>query len=135
VEGLGLEAAGVRTTRHGVEVDQHLRTSNRNIYAVGDCCSRYKFTHAAMAMGRLAARNALDGAGRSVSSVAIPWCTYTDPEVAHVGLTRQEADAQGLAIDTHRLDLTLVERAVIEAQAEGFAASSGSQGNVTLCRV
>ena len=128
VEGLGLEAAGVRTTPHGVEVDQHLRTSNRNIYAVGDCCSRYKFTHAAMAMGQLAARNALDGAGRAVSSVAIPWCTYTDPEVAHVGLTPQEADDQGIAIDTHRLDLTMVERAVIEAQAEGFAAISTRQG-------
>ena len=123
IEGLELHAAGVKATAaFGIEVNDHLQTSNRNIYAVGDCCSRYKFTHAAMAMGSLAAHNALDSAHQKpASSVTIPWCTYTYPEIAQVGLTPQEAAKNGIEIELHRLDLTMIERAVIEAQAEGFA--------------
>lgn len=66
--------------------------------------------------------NALDGAGKRVSDLVIPRCTYTDPEVAQVGLTPQEAVEQGIAIDTHRLELATVERAVIDGEADGFVA-------------
>ena len=102
VEGLGLEAAGVRHTREGVVVDDHLRTTNRRIYAAGDVCLGWKFTHAAGAAARIVVQNALFGlAGRRrVSRLVMPWCTYTDPEVAHVGLSEREARERGLAIDT-----------------------------------
>ena len=93
VEGLGLEAAGVRHTRAGVVVDDHLRTTNRRIYAAGDVCLGWKFTHAAAAAARIVVQNALFGlAGRRrASRLVMPWCTYTDPEVARVGLNEREA--------------------------------------------
>ena len=102
VEGLGLEAAGVRHTREGVVVDDHLRTTNRRIYAAGDVCLGWKFTHAADAAARIVVQNALFGlAGRRrVSRLVMPWCTYTDPEVAHVGLNEREARERGLG-DRH----------------------------------
>jgi pyruvate/2-oxoglutarate dehydrogenase complex dihydrolipoamide dehydrogenase (E3) component len=86
VEGLGLEEeARVQYTAHSVTVDNRLRTSNSRIYAAGDICSRYKFTHAADAMARIVVANALFFARRKVTDLIIPWCTYTDPEIAHVG--------------------------------------------------
>jgi pyruvate/2-oxoglutarate dehydrogenase complex dihydrolipoamide dehydrogenase (E3) component len=87
VDGLSLEAAGVRLGKDRVEVDEYLRTSNPNIYAAGDVAFPEKFTHAAMATARLCVANALDGANRPARELVIPHCTYTDPEVAQVGLT------------------------------------------------
>ncbi|MBI4161338.1 MAG: mercuric reductase, partial [Acidobacteria bacterium] len=81
VEGLGLEAAGVECDKTGVKVDDYLRTTNRRIYAAGDICSVYKFTHAADAMARVVLRNALFFGREKASDLVIPWCTYTDPEV------------------------------------------------------
>jgi len=66
--------------------------------------------------------NALDGAGKRVSDLVIPHCTYTDPEIAQVGITPQEAVERGIAIDTHRLELAKVERAMIDGEADGFVA-------------
>ena len=96
VDGMGLESAGVKIGRAGVEVDDHLQTSNRAIYAAGDACLPEKFTHAAVATAKLAVANALVGAEQRVSELVIPHCTYTDPEVAQVGVTPQIAAQRGL---------------------------------------
>jgi pyruvate/2-oxoglutarate dehydrogenase complex dihydrolipoamide dehydrogenase (E3) component len=122
VEGLNLEVANVRLAGNGVEVDQYLRTSNPNIYAAGDVAFPQKFTHAAMATARLCVANALDGAGRPAHELVVPHCTYTDPEVAQIGLTPRQAQDEGVAIDQYRLALAKVERAFIDGEEEGFAA-------------
>ena len=121
VEDLGLEAAGVRWKAKGIDVDDRLRTSNRAIYAAGDVCSPYKFTHAADAMARLCIQNALFLGRKRVSALVIPRCTYTDPEVAQVGLTAREAAQRGIEIDTYRVELAEVDRAVVDGEDEGFA--------------
>lgn len=122
VESLGLDVAGVRFDRSsGVIVNDHFRTSNRRIFAAGDVCSRFKFTHAADAMARIVLQNALfPGRGRG-SSLVIPRCTYTDPEVASVGLTEAEANAQGIACEVLHEELSQVDRAVLDGETIGFA--------------
>ena len=121
VEGLGLDTAGIRfDTHNGVIVDDHLRTTNRRVFAAGDVCSRFKFTHAADAMARLAIQNALFLGGAKASRLTIPWCTYTDPEIAHVGLSERDAAERGVAIDTFIQELRDVDRAVLDSQTEGF---------------
>jgi pyruvate/2-oxoglutarate dehydrogenase complex dihydrolipoamide dehydrogenase (E3) component len=121
VEGLGLEAAGVEYDAvAGVRVDDRLRTSNRAVFAAGDVCSRFKFTHAADAMARVVVRNALFLGRTRASALTIPWCTYTDPEVAHVGLYPEEAEAKGVAINTFVVPLDRVDRAVLEGDDGGF---------------
>jgi pyruvate/2-oxoglutarate dehydrogenase complex dihydrolipoamide dehydrogenase (E3) component len=121
VEGLGLETAGVRFDQGGVLVDDRLRTSNRRIYAVGDVCSRQKFTHVADAHARLVVANALFagfGGGR-VGRLVIPRVTYTSPEVAHVGLDPQEIANQE-RVRTITVRLGEVDRAVLDGQEDGF---------------
>ena len=126
VEGLGLEAAAVACDRGGVAVDAHLRTTNPRIYAAGDVCSRFKFTHAADAMARIVVQNALFphpfGLGRaSTASLVIPWCTYTEPEIAHVGLYEADARAKGIEVETFTQSLAEVDRAVLDGENAGFA--------------
>ena len=94
VAQLGLDAAGVRVNRQGIEVNDHLRTANPSIYAAGDVCSSYRFTHAADAMARIVIQNALFFGSKRVSKLVIPWATYTHPEVAHVGMTHTTAESQ-----------------------------------------
>jgi pyruvate/2-oxoglutarate dehydrogenase complex dihydrolipoamide dehydrogenase (E3) component len=129
VEDLGLEAAGVRLGRNGVEVDEYLRTSNPNIYAAGDVAFPEKFTHAAMATARLCIANAMDGAKRPARELVIPHCTYTDPEVAEVGLTPRRAREEGIPVDDYRLELVKVERAFIDGEEDGFAAIHVRRGS------
>ena len=95
VENLGLETAGVRSGPQGVAVDDRLRTSNPRIYAAGDVASPHRFTHLADAQARLVIENALFFLRRKASALTVPWCTYTDPEVAHVGLTAAQARELG----------------------------------------
>ena len=122
VENLGLEAAGVAfDPRRGVTVDDFLRTANRRVYAVGDCAMDAKFTHAADAAAKLVVQNALFFGRKRVSKLVIPWCTYTDPEVAHVGLTLDDAARQGIAIDTYTVPMSANDRARTEGETEGFA--------------
>jgi pyruvate/2-oxoglutarate dehydrogenase complex dihydrolipoamide dehydrogenase (E3) component len=121
VEGLGLELAGVGYGRDGVRVDDVLRTSNPRIYAAGDVCSRLRFTHTADAQARIVIANALFMGRRRNSALTVPWCTYTDPEVAHVGVTEADALARGVAIDTLTVPLSDVDRAVLDGEEEGFA--------------
>jgi pyruvate/2-oxoglutarate dehydrogenase complex dihydrolipoamide dehydrogenase (E3) component len=121
VEGLNLEAADVAYDHSGVIVDDHLRTSNPRIYAAGDICSSFKFTHAADALARVALRNALFFGRSEASSLVIPWCTFTDPEIAHVGLHEHEARKRGRDVVTHTVNLAEVDRAVLDGAADGFA--------------
>jgi pyruvate/2-oxoglutarate dehydrogenase complex dihydrolipoamide dehydrogenase (E3) component len=128
VEDLGLDAAGIRAKDGGVEADQYLRTSNPAVYAAGDVAFPEKYTHAAMATARVCIANALGGADRPARELVIPHCTYTDPEIASVGLTPIRAAEMGVAVDTHRLELAKVERAFIDGEEEGFAALYTRQG-------
>lgn len=120
IEHLGLEAAGVAFDARGVRVNDFLQTTNPRIYAAGDVCSPYKFTHAADAMARIVIQNALFfGRGR-VSALTVPWCTYTDPELAHVGLSSEEAEKRGIRIETIRVPLSDVDRAVLDGETDGL---------------
>jgi pyruvate/2-oxoglutarate dehydrogenase complex dihydrolipoamide dehydrogenase (E3) component/uncharacterized membrane protein YdjX (TVP38/TMEM64 family) len=121
LEGLALEVAGVSYTRLGVEVNDRLQTTNPRVFAAGDICSRYKFTHAADAMARLVLANALFMARRKVSHLVIPWCTYTDPEVAHVGYYEKDAKIAGFNVGTITEHLDRVDRAILDGEDEGFA--------------
>lgn len=121
LEGLGLEVAGVKSTKYGVEVNERLRTTNPRIYAAGDICSRYKFTHAADAMARIVIANALFYTRRKVTDLVIPWCTYTDPEIAHVGYYEKDARAAGFQVATITEPLAQVDRAVLDGESDGFA--------------
>jgi len=118
VSALGLETAGVDYGLEGVVVNDHLRTTNRRIYAAGDVCSRHKFTHAADALARIVVQNALFFGRRRVSRLVVPWCTFTSPEVAHVGLTLTEAEKRGA--DTITIPLSSVDRAVVDEATSGF---------------
>ncbi len=121
VEGLGLEAAGVVVQRSGVVVDDRLRTANPRIFAAGDVCSAYKFTHAADAMARIVLRNAFFFGRSRASGLVIPWATYTDPEIAQVGMSASAAGAAGAAVRTLTVSFDEVDRAVLDGEPEGFA--------------
>ena len=121
LDGLGLQAAGVKFDAGGVLVDDRLRSSNRKIFAAGDICSAYKFTHVADAMARVVLQNALFFGRKRTSSLVIPWTTYTDPEIAHVGLYEQEARQRGLKLQTLTVSLAEIDRAVLDGEPEGFA--------------
>lgn len=129
VHGLGLEAVGVEfDPRAGVKVDDRMRTTNPNIYAAGDVCSRYKFTHSADFMARIVIQNALFKGRSKASSLTIPWCTYTAPEIAHVGVYEREAQEQGIAIDTYTQHFAEVDRAILSGETEGFVKVSTYRG-------
>lgn len=121
VEGMGLEEAGVAfDPRRGVEVDDRLQSTNPDIYAVGDVATRYQFTHAADFTARLVVRNALFFGRDRCSELIIPWCTYTDPELAHVGLYPSDLEERGLAYQTFTRPFEEVDRAILEGATEGF---------------
>ena len=126
IEGLGLETAGVQAEQSGIKVDSRLRTSNPKIFAAGDVCSRYKFTHAADAMAQIVIQNALFphpfGLGyASMDALVMPWCTFTTPEVAHVGLYEKDAITRGIEVETYTFNLDEVDRAILDGEEDGFA--------------
>lgn len=121
VEGLNLEAIGVRHDKKGVKVDDRLRTTNKRIFAAGDICSPHQFTHSAEAMARIVIQNALFFGRKRASALTIPWATYTSPEVAHVGLYESEANARGIEVNTFTQPLSQVDRAILDSETEGFA--------------
>lgn len=135
VEALGLDAAGVRTTKEGVDVNERLQTSNARIYASGDVCSVYKFTHAADAMSRIVLQNALFFGRRKASALVIPWVTYTDPEVAHVGTTyRDVAESEG-RLETITVGLGEIDRAVVDDESDGFVRVHHERGRLRGCTI
>jgi len=118
VEGLGLDTAGVAVEKTGVKVNDRLQTTNPRIYAAGDICSPHKFTHAADFQARIVIQNALFVGRANASALTIPWCTYTDPEVAHVGL--YERDAGAIRVKTFVQEFEDVDRAVLDGETEGL---------------
>lgn len=121
---LNLESVNVKYGKQGVEVNDNLQTTNPRIFAAGDICSKYKFTHAADFMARIVIQNTLFAVGpfgkKKVSDLVIPWATYTSPEIAHVGIYEREAKEAGIEIDTYVQELAHVDRAILEGQDEGF---------------
>ena len=132
VEGLGLDTAGIEIDRHGVSVDDRLRTTNPRVFAAGDICSPFKFTHAADAQARILLANALFPGRQKASRLVVPWCTFTDPEVAHVGLTAAQAEARGVKATTLTVALTDVDRCVLDGESEGFARVHLRRGTDTI---
>ncbi len=120
-DGLELEKAGIMFDRSGVTVNDNLQTSNKNVYAAGDICFPFKFTHTADALARILIANALFMGRQKASALIIPWCTYTDPEVAHVGMYEGDAEGKGTEVITLTVPLSDVDRAVLDGEAEGFA--------------
>lgn len=125
-DGLNLNVVGVETDqKQGILINDYLQTSNPNIYAVGDCCMKWKFTHAADAAARIVIQNALFsvwGIGRrKLSHLTMPWCTYTDPEIAHVGITAQDVEERAAEIRTFEVSLDDVDRAIADGETSGFA--------------
>ncbi len=124
LENLNLESANVKFNAHGIGVNDSLQTSNPKIFAAGDVCSKYKFTHAADFQARIVIQNALFAIGpigrKKASQLLIPRATYTSPEIAHVGLYPQEAEAQKIEIDTFTQSFAHVDRAILDSAEEGF---------------
>jgi len=121
IEGLNLEAAGVDCDpKHGIGVDDFLRTSNRRIYAAGDVGLEHKFTHTADASARIVVANALFLGRQRVSALTIPWCTYTDPAIAHVGLYVRQARERDIPVKTFTIPMHEVDRAIADGEETGF---------------
>jgi pyruvate/2-oxoglutarate dehydrogenase complex dihydrolipoamide dehydrogenase (E3) component len=122
VEGLDLEAAGVAHTSLGITVDSRLRTSQPHIYAAGDVAGPYQFTHLADLHGRTIVRNILvPQLSARVDLSVLPWCTYTSPEIARVGINEDQARAKGVPYDLYTQRVEEVDRAVVESEETGFA--------------
>jgi pyruvate/2-oxoglutarate dehydrogenase complex dihydrolipoamide dehydrogenase (E3) component len=121
VEGLNLEAAGVDyAAGSGIRIDDFLRTGNPRIYAAGDVCLEHKYTDSAAASARIAVQNALLRGRRRLSEMVIPWCTFTDPEIAHVGLYVREANRQGIPVKTFTIPMHEIDRGVTDGEDAGF---------------
>lgn len=121
VEGLNLEAVGVEyDKKKGVVVNDYLQTTNPKIFAAGDICMDWKFTHAADAAARIVIQNALFFKSKKLSSLVMPWATYTDPEIAHVGMYERDAKEKGIEISTIVRKLDDVDRAITDGQESGF---------------
>ncbi len=120
VEGLDLKAAGVEYDSRGIKVNAFLQTTNRRIYAAGDICLDYKFTHMAEAAARIVVQNALFVRSKKMSSLIVPWCTYTDPEIAHVGMHEREAKEKGIPVETFTHPFKDVDRAILDGEEQGF---------------
>jgi pyruvate/2-oxoglutarate dehydrogenase complex dihydrolipoamide dehydrogenase (E3) component len=121
VQGLNLPAAGVDyDDAKGVLVDDFLRTSNRRIFSAGDVCTENKFPHFESTAGRIVVENALFFGRQRLSAEAVPWCTFTDPEIAHVGMYVTAARNQNLPVKTFTILMHEVDRAIVDGEEEGF---------------
>jgi pyruvate/2-oxoglutarate dehydrogenase complex dihydrolipoamide dehydrogenase (E3) component len=121
VNGIGLKKAGVKyDAEEGIAVNDHLQTSNGSIYACGDVCGQYQFTHMADAMARMVVRNALFMGSSKFSALTVPWCTYTEPEVAHVGLYESDLRDANIEFQTFTRKFEEVDRAILDGDTEGY---------------
>lgn len=120
IDGLELSSAGIEASANGVRIDDFFRTTNRHVFAAGDVCSTKRFTHAADFMARAVIRNAFFFGRAKLSSMVIPWCIYTSPELARVGVIPAEAERLGLDIDTFTQPMTGNDRAVLEGIPSGM---------------
>ncbi len=121
VEELGLEAAGVATdSANGIQIDDFLRTTNADIYSAGDVCKTHKFANVAEASARIAVLNAFGRVTQRQNHLTIPWCTYCDPEIAHIGMHIREARRRGIVLKTFTVMMQDVDRAITDGQDDGF---------------
>ena len=133
VAGLDLEKAGVEADdRNGVRVNDFLQSTNPRIFAAGDICLPYKFTHTADAAARIVIQNALFQGRKRASALTVPWCTYTDPEIAHVGMYERDAAALGIPTDTFVRRMNEVDRAIADGEEEGFVKIHVRKGTDTI---
>lgn len=121
VAGLGLEAAGVEfDLRHGLKVNDRLQTTNPDIYGVGDVAGKYQFTHMADFMARLVIKNGLFFGREKISDLLVPWATYTDPEVAHVGLYERDMVERNIPCNTFKREFSDVDRTIVDGEEVGY---------------
>jgi len=136
VEGLNLEAAGIKyDPRTGIEVDDTLRTSNQRVYGAGDCCMAHKFTHTADAAAAIVLQNALFGflpTKKKLSALTVPWCTYTEPEIAHVGFDEKECKERGIEIETFQVSMEENDRAICDGATNGLLKVFVKKGSDTI---
>jgi pyruvate/2-oxoglutarate dehydrogenase complex dihydrolipoamide dehydrogenase (E3) component len=133
VEGLGLEAAGVAYDKTGgVHIDDFLRTTNRRIFAAGDVCGETRFPHVEGAAGRIVVANALYSGRRRLSAEVMPWCTFTDPEIAHVGMYVTEARRRNIPVMTFTILMHQVARAITDGEEDGFVKLHVREGTATI---
>ncbi len=133
IESLDLAQVGVDYNDKGIKVNDYLQTTNPKIYAAGDVCMKWQFTHAADAAARIVIKNTLFspfGLGKSkLSNLVMPWVTYTDPEIAHVGLSIHDAQTQGLQIGIIKIEMSSVDRAITDGETAGFLQIIHRQGS------
>ena len=120
VNGLNLEAAGVKYSGRGIEVNDKCRTNVSHIYACGDVTGGYQFTHMSEHTAKVAATNALLKFPMKVDDTHVPWCTYTDPELGHVGATEKQLQEKGEDYEVYRFPFSKVDRAVTESEGDGL---------------
>ncbi len=120
-DGLGLEAAGIVSTRTGIKVDAGLRTTNRRAYAIGDVAGGLQFTHVAGYHAGIVIRSMLFGLPAKTRTMHLPWATYTDPELAHVGLSEAAArERHGARLEVVRFEFSHNDRAIAERRTKGL---------------
>ena len=133
VQGLDLEKAGVAYDgKKGIGVDDFLLTSNPRVYAAGDVCLVDQYTDTAAASARIVVNNAFMRARKRLSDLVIPWCTYTDPEISHVGLYVREANVKGIPIKTFTVPMHQIHRAVTDSEEGGFVKIHIREGTDTI---
>lgn len=117
---LNLDAAGVEYSKTGISVNDKCRTNQRNIYAVGDVTGQYQFTHMSEHMAKIAASNALLKMPMKIDHKHVPWCTYTDPEMAHVGATRRQLESDGTSYEVYKFPYSMIDRAITDEETTGW---------------
>ncbi|HLX55573.1 MAG TPA: FAD-dependent oxidoreductase [Ktedonobacteraceae bacterium] len=120
LKSLNLEAAGVKFSKKGIEVDATLRTNVPHIWAAGDVTGGYQFTHVASEQGKLAVRNAFAHEAQPFDDRVIPWATFTDPALAHVGKTEEQLQEEGVAYRVGRMSFNQNERAIMQGETAGL---------------
>jgi pyruvate/2-oxoglutarate dehydrogenase complex dihydrolipoamide dehydrogenase (E3) component len=132
VRSLGLKSVGVDVDEKDVRVNEYLQTSQRHIYAAGDVIGPFLFTHMADAQARVVVRNILmpfQFLRQKIDYSVVPWCTYADPEIAHVGLGEKQAKQKNVDYDLFVVPLEDVDRAVVESEDSGFAKILTAKGS------
>lgn len=132
IENLGLENIGVKATEAGITVDRHYRTTARNIFACGDITGRYLFTHMAEHSAKVAVTNAILHLPASIDERGISWCTFTDPQLAHVGAGEEELKKRGERFHVYRFPFTKLDRAITEAETWGLIKVFATPGGKIL---
>ncbi len=120
---------GISTTRKGISIDSKCRTSQKNIYACGDVASTFQFTHYAEHMGKVAISNMLLKLPFKLDTENVPWVTYTDPEVAHVGLSESQLKERKVKYEIYRFPFSKIDRAITESENKGLIKVLAAKGN------